>query len=161
MESSLAGEVGGGGAMKLEEIIGGTSPFAESLGIRVARFGEGAGQCFLDIEPYMRNRHRSVHGGVIYSLADIGMGVALYSLLKKGQQCATIELQMNYLEPARGDRLVCNGLVLRKGGSLAFLEAEIFDQQVLVAKGTGTFTISGRRGGADKGLAATGKSDVK
>ena len=122
-------------------IIKGTSPFAEMLGIQVTGFGDGAGQCALEIRGDMLNLHRSVHGGVIYSLADIGMGVALYSLLDPGEQCSTIEIKMNYFEPARGKRLVCNSRVLQKGRSIAVLEAEIKDRDRLVAKGMGTFAV--------------------
>ena len=127
--------------MNLKEIIGGTSPFAEMLGVRVDRFGDGAGQCSLEIREEMLNMHRAVHGGVIYSLADIGMGVALYSLLDQGEQCSTIEIKINYFVPARGQRLVCTSRVLQKGKTIAVLEAEVKDRGRLVAKGMGTFAV--------------------
>jgi acyl-CoA thioesterase len=127
--------------MNLNEIIKGTSPFAEMLGVRVDRFGDGAGQCSLEIREEMLNMHRAVHGGVIYSLADIGMGVALYSLLDQGEQCSTIEIKMNYFVPARGRCLVCTSRVLQKGKTIAVLEAEVKDRGRLVAKGMGTFAV--------------------
>ena len=48
---------------------------------------------------------------------------------------------MNYFVPARGRRLVCTSRVLRKGKSIAVLEAEIKDRQRLIAKGMGTFAV--------------------
>ena len=137
--------------MNLKEIIGGTSPFAEMLGVRVDRFGDGAGQCSLEIREEMLNMHRAVHGGVIYSLADIGMGVALYSLLDQGEKCSTVEIKINYFLPARGKRLVCASRVLRKGRSIAVLEAEIKDRGRMIAKGLGTFTVLSAVGHSGKG----------
>ena len=137
--------------MNLKEIIGGTSPFAEMLGVRVDRFGDGAGQCSLEIREEMLNMHRAVHGGVIYSLADIGMGVALYSLLDQGEKCSTVEIKINYFLPARGKRLVCASRVLRKGRSIAVLEAEVKDRQRLIAKGMGTFAVLVADGFSGKG----------
>jgi acyl-CoA thioesterase len=137
--------------MELKKIIKGRSPFAEMLGIRVDGFGDGVGQCFLEIREEMLNLHGSVHGGVIYSLADIGMGVALHSLLDPGELCSTIEIQMNYFVPARGQRLVCASRVLQKGKSIAVLEAEIKDRQRLIAKGMGTFAVFSAVGNSGKG----------
>lgn len=137
--------------MDLKEIIKGNSPFAEMLGIRVTGFGDGAGECALEIRAEMLNLHRSVHGGVIYSLADIGMGVALYSLLGQGEQCSTIEIKINYFVPARGQRLVCTSRVLQKGRTIAVLEAEVKDRGRLIAKGMGTFSILAAGGNPGKG----------
>ncbi|MBI5582805.1 MAG: PaaI family thioesterase [Deltaproteobacteria bacterium] len=128
--------------MKLKDIINGTSPFAEKLGIEVSQFDPGAAQCELAIKKYMLNKHASVHGGVIYSLADVAMGVALYARLNRPkQQCATIEIKMNYLRPALGDRLVCKARVLQQGKSIAVVEAEIEDRDTLIAKALGTFAV--------------------
>jgi acyl-CoA thioesterase len=136
--------------LELKQIIKGTSPFAEMLGIRVTRFGDGVGQCALEIREELLNLHRSVHGGVIYSLADVGMGVALHSLLDPGELCSTIEIKMNYFLPARGQRLVCTSRILQKGKSIAVLEAEIKDRNRLIAKGMGTFAVLSAAGNSGK-----------
>lgn len=125
----------------LKEVIKGTSPFAEMLGVLVEGFGDGAGRCALEIREEMLNLHQSVHGGVIYSLADIGMGVAIHSLLGRQESCSTIEIKINYLKPACGRSLVCQARVLQKGKSIAFGEADIFDGDTLIARGTGTFAV--------------------
>jgi acyl-CoA thioesterase len=140
--------------LELKDIIGGTSPFAEMLGIAVTQFETGESRCELAIEPFMRNMHRSVHGGVIYSLADVGMGVALHARLARLREtCATIELKINYLKPARGDRLSCRARVLQQGKSIAVVEADIGDGDALVARALGTFTVfsaRGQGGGVDR-----------
>jgi acyl-CoA thioesterase len=136
--------------VELKKIIKGTSPFAEMLGIRVVGVGDGVGECALEIREEMLNLHGSVHGGVIYSLADIGMGVALHSLLGQGERCSTIEIKMNYFMPARGKGLVCTSRVLQRGKSIAVLEAEIKDRGRLIAKGMGTFAVLAAGGNSGK-----------
>jgi acyl-CoA thioesterase len=132
--------------LKLKNVIGGTSPFAEKLGIEVAQFEPSGSRCGLAIKPFMRNLHGSVHGGVIYSLADVGMGVALYALLNRpGEQLSTIEIKMNYLRPALGDRLICAARVIQKGKAIAVVEAQIEDGGALIAKALGTFSVFARR----------------
>jgi acyl-CoA thioesterase len=129
--------------MKIEwnASLKGVSPFAESLGVQIIKFNEGLCQCSIEIKDYMLNIHRSVHGGVIYSLADIGMGAALYSALQKDERCSTIEIKINYLKPAFTDKLICDAKVLQKGKSIAVLESEIKSEDSLIAKAMGTFSI--------------------
>jgi acyl-coenzyme A thioesterase PaaI-like protein len=52
--------------MELKEIIKGTSPFAEMLGVRVDGFGDGAGQCALEIreEAEIKDRDRLIAKGL-------------------------------------------------------------------------------------------------
>ncbi|MCP4316284.1 MAG: PaaI family thioesterase [Hyphomicrobiales bacterium] len=41
------------------------------------------------------NPRNVVHGGVIYALADTGMGAALYRMLDEGKSCATINCSIS------------------------------------------------------------------
>jgi len=75
-------------------------PFAELLGMRAKFIGDGRARFELAVEPKHLNPHGTLHGGVVYSLADSAMGAALFSLLGEGE---------HYLEAkvyGDGDRLV-------------------------------------------------------
>jgi acyl-CoA thioesterase len=85
-----------------------------------------------------------VHGAVAYALADSGMGGALYTLLEKGESCATIEIKIVYLSSVREGDLVCNTRVVRKGSRVAVLESDVFESDRLVAKALGTYSIHSR-----------------
>ncbi len=117
------------------------SPFIKLLGVEVIKLEIGTCQLSMKIKDNFLNIHKTVHGGVIYSLADIGMGVAVYSTLKKDKEAATIEIKINYLKPAQAVMLVCNAKVIQKGKNIAVLEAEIKSGDTLVAKALGTFSI--------------------
>lgn len=128
-------------SINLDDLISRFSPFAKLLGIRLEKFADGYSQCSLEIRDELRNIHRAAHGGVSYSLADVGMGVALYSVLEGDEQCTTIEIKINYLKPAADGHLICESRVIQKGKNIAVLEADVKNQDKLIAKAIGTFSI--------------------
>jgi len=128
-------------ALEYTETIRKRSPFIRLLGVEVLKLENGICQISLEIKDNFRNVHKNVHGGVIYSMADISMGVAVYSTLKKDQEAATIEIKINYLKPAMATTLLCDAKIIQKGKNIAVLEAEIKSGENLVAKAMGTFSI--------------------
>jgi acyl-CoA thioesterase len=74
-------------------------------------------------------------------MADISMGVAVYSAIKKDEETATIEIKINYLKPAKTSIMICDAKVIQKGKNIAVLEAEIKAEDILIAKAQGTFSI--------------------
>jgi acyl-CoA thioesterase len=123
------------------EEIRNKSPFIKLLGLAIEKFENGYCQSLLEIKDSFLNKHKAVHGGVIYSMADISMGVTVYSTLEQGQEAATIEIKINYLKPAQATPLLCETKIIQKGRNIAVVEAEITQDNVLVAKAIGTFSI--------------------
>ena len=117
------------------------SPFSKSLGVKIEQFNNGYCLCTLEIKDHLLNTHKAAHGGVIYSLADIGMGAALYSTLDEDERCSTIEIKINYLSPAYTNSILCEAKVIQKGRSIAVLEAEVKSDGKMIAKAMGTFSI--------------------
>lgn len=128
-------------ALDYSEDLKQRSPFVKLLGLQVIKLDNGYCQCSLEIKETFLNVHKAVHGGVIYTLADVAMGVTTYSTLKKDEKAATIETKINYLKPAYTKILICEAKVVQKGKSIAVLEAEIKYDDTLVAKALGTFSI--------------------
>ncbi len=87
------------------------------------------------------NPHGTVHGGVLYTMADQGMGAAVYSVLDENESCATIEVKMAYIAAAREGELVCETRLVSKGRRVAFLESDVTNDGRLVAKALGSFAI--------------------
>ena len=104
-----------------------TRPYYRLLGLR-AEAGEPAGGSKLVFESRtdLENSRGDVHGGVIASLLDAAMGVAVRSALKAGEGATTVSLTVNYLAPGRGT-LVARGRVVRAGRTLASVEADVVD----------------------------------
>ncbi|MFX1572772.1 MAG: PaaI family thioesterase [Promethearchaeota archaeon] len=119
----------------------GFHPFGDLIGFEFTELKTGYSQCVLNINKVHFNPHKTVHGGVMYSMADTGMGGALYSLLEKDELCATVELKITYFKPVREGILICNTKVIHRGKSFGVLESEIMNGEVLVSKAYGTFSI--------------------
>jgi len=82
-----------------------------------------------------------VHGGVIYSMADTGMGGALYPYLDEDELCATIEIKVTYFVAVASGVLTCKTKLIHKSKRIAALESEIDNNGRLVARATGTYSI--------------------
>lgn len=116
-------------------------PFVEHIGMRIEAQGGGRSRCTLEVAPFHRNSTGRVHGGVTFTLADTGMGAALYPTLEPGELCATIEIKINYFKPILGGQLVCLSEVVNKGRRVANMESSVYVDDVLVAKANGSFAI--------------------
>jgi len=119
------------------------SPFIKLLGLEFEKLEQGRTSTRLERRENLLNKHSAVHGGVIYAIADISMGVAVYTTLKTGEETSTIEIKINYLKPAKCNLLICEARVLKKGKNLAVVEAEIRSgESDLIAKALGTFMLT-------------------
>jgi acyl-CoA thioesterase len=119
----------------------GFNPFADLIGLEFTQIGEGASRCELEADERHFNPHGVLHGGVVYSMADTGMGGALYTVLGEGELCATVEIKISYFKAVRSGRLFCDTRIINKGKRVASLESEIRNNHELVAKATGTYAI--------------------
>lgn len=115
--------------------------FADLIGLHFSEAAPGESNCFIDIDQTLMNPHHVVHGGVLFSMADTGMGSALYPSLAEGELCATIEIKIAYFKPVSTGRLTCHTRVTHRGRRTAHLESEIRNGEALVAKATGSYAI--------------------
>jgi acyl-CoA thioesterase len=120
-------------------------PYANLIGLHIEKQHQGQSTCSLVASEKLYNPHRVVHGGVLYALADTGMGAALYTQLVEGESCATIEIKINYFRPVTEGTITCTTTTLHKGKRIANLESSIYCQDKLIAKANGTFSIFPRR----------------
>jgi len=123
-----------------------TRPYYRLLGLRVES-GEPAGRSrlHLDSRSDLENSRGDVHGGVVASLLDAAMGVAVRSACKAGEGAATVSLTVNYIEPGRGT-LIATARVVRAGRTLASAEATVVDTSGrVVAHAVGTMRIIARQ----------------
>lgn len=116
-------------------------PFADLVGLKIDAQIDGNSKCSIEVCEKLLNPHRVVHGAVIYSLADTGMGAALYPALLDGQICATIEIKINYYRPVTSGLIICETVVINRGKSVANMESNIFCNEVLIAKANGNYSI--------------------
>jgi acyl-CoA thioesterase len=116
-------------------------PFADTLGIEVLDRTDNLCTCQIKFSEKLLNPNGVIHGGVLYSLADTGMGGALHLALDEGEISATIEIKITYFHAAGATDLWCESRVIKKGRKVAMLESEIFADKKLVAKASGSFAV--------------------
>ena len=119
--------------------------FGKLLGMEMYERGDGYSRGRLTVRPELLNPHGTLHGGVMYSLADNGMGAAVYSKLDEQESCATIEIKIVYMAPVTAGALECESRVVNRSRRLAVLESDVFNEGRLVARALGTFAIFARR----------------
>ena len=124
-------------------------PFADLLGFSVSASGDGRCCVELQLDARHMNPHGIVHGGVLYSVADTGMGGALTSVLGADEICTTVEIKIVYFRPAIAGTLTCNTEVINRGRRTAALESTLEAEGRLLARAYGTFMVLPRPGTTD------------
>ena len=121
--------------------------FGRLIGLSFTARANGYSRCVLTVSDTLLNPNGVLHGGVVYSMADTGMGGALYSSLAPGETCATIEINIVYLKAVTDGDLTCETRLIHKSSNIGVLESQIDNQGHLVAKALGTFSILKARSG--------------
>lgn len=119
-----------------------------SLGIKGLSMGGGTATSEARVREAHRNPDRSANGGLISALADQSCGLAVGSLLKGREYSVTVNLEVSFVAPARGTKLVAEAEVLRRGRTLATAQAKIADEAGVVAIATATYYITAWPDGA-------------
>ncbi len=97
-----------------------------TLGMCPVEFSLGASRWRWSNQPaHILNPFGFVQGGYLAIFVDELFSTAIASILKEGEWSVTAELKLSYLRPVRPGELVGEGRVIRRGSTLAFLEAEV------------------------------------
>jgi uncharacterized protein (TIGR00369 family) len=122
-------------------------PFNRLLGIRGESVGRGQAVLVLPVRPEFIGdvRRPAVHGGVLSTLIDTAGGLAAWSALADDESVSTVDLRVDYLEPAglRGDLRAAAELV-RKGNRVCHVRIALTQDGVLVAEGRAVYNIHRR-----------------
>lgn len=132
----------------LDRLMQDTSNFGilNLLGMKIVAAESGIGRVSIQIDERLMHPQQIVHGGVIFTLADTAMSMALISVLPVGTRFGTLEAKINFLLPVRTGELLAEGKIVHKGRSTAVLEATVFnimkEEQHAIARILGTFNIA-------------------
>ena len=81
------------------------SPFHRWAGITLLSVGHGEAEVAMDLGEHHFNPQGIVHGGVIASVADTTIGLALRSMLKPGLTHRTAQLNVHFLSKGEGAQI--------------------------------------------------------
>ena len=124
--------------------------FMATLGARLARVAAGEVDIELPVRDALLQQHGTVHAGALTSVLDSAAGYAAFTLMPAGTAVVSVEFKVNLLEPARGERIVARGRVIRSGRTLFVCVSEAWAQsggsETLVAVLQGTMMCLVGRG---------------
>jgi len=116
---------------------------AQTLGIRIVHTDAEAGT----IETAFHGREEftnpagNIQGGFLAAMLDDTMGPALAATLAAGEFAPTLDLHVQFISPALPGELTGRGRVVRRGGKVCFLSAELMQEGRLVASATATALV--------------------
>jgi uncharacterized protein (TIGR00369 family) len=86
------------------------------------------GRCAIElpVREDLTQQHKFVHGGVVGMIADSAGGYAAFTLMPADASVLTVEFKINMLAPARGERLIARGAVLKPGRTLSIARADVW-----------------------------------
>lgn len=115
-------------------------PFHELLGLEILQQTDGESELRLVIADKHLRDSGILHGGVLATLIDAGVGLAARSRSPEGANLVTVQLNSNFLRTTQpGDVLSVRGQVLHYGRRTIVASAEVRSADGrLVATGTAT-----------------------
>jgi uncharacterized protein (TIGR00369 family) len=119
------------------------NPLYHTIGLRVEEAFDGKARSCLTPNPNVCwPLPGQVHGGILATVMDTTMAWAVFSKLDKGLSCTTINLDIQYIHPAKQPPLYCSAETTQYTRRLCFARSEIrnADGQILAAA-QGTFRI--------------------
>lgn len=116
-----------------------TSAFSQALGCHFISLENGEARVSLQMQPHLHNRGNQMHGGAIFTLVDIAMGLACSSAHGFEQRSVTLECKINYLRGVSEGEVLCVARVLHAGRRTLVVEADVTQGEKRVAKAQGTF----------------------
>ncbi|WP_067826699.1 PaaI family thioesterase [Actinomadura kijaniata] len=119
-------------------------PAAVTLGWELVHVDPDAGTIDVAFEAGERflNPAGVVQGGFLAAMLDDTLGPALVATLPPGRFAPTLNLQVQFLRPARPGRLLGHGEVVKRGRDICFLSGTLSDADgTLLATATATAKI--------------------
>ena len=106
-------------------------PYANYLGMELVELNAGFAKVTLSPTPHMLNAHGTVHGGIIFSLADYAFAAASNSY---GNTAVGVTNTINYMNPGLGDHaLTAVAHEVKKTRRLAWYRIEVWSNDELCA----------------------------
>ncbi|MDH6358864.1 PaaI family thioesterase [Parabacteroides sp. PF5-9] len=117
------------------------NPYVNFLGIEFTVIEAGRVEARMPLQEEQKQYSGVSHGGVLAALADTIAGFAAYTMTPIEKDVLTAEMKVSFLRAAWGKELRAIGYVIKPGRNVHFSECEIYCDETLVAKASGTFCV--------------------
>ena len=109
-------------------------------GLELKKNDEDNYSFFSVIKEFHLNSGKIAHGGYLSTIADTGMGTAVY--MASNKRCVTVSLDLKFLSPGiLNQKLIGKVKIQKKTKSLVFISCEIFNSEGVVVTASGIWKI--------------------
>ncbi len=99
--------------------------FARSIGCEIVDAGEGRAKVRMEVRPQHLNGVGLLHGGAIFTAADLACAVAANS---RGRVAVLVSSTVIYMKPARGKAIVATARELSRTRKLGTYTVDVVDE---------------------------------
>ena len=103
----------------------GRQGFMSFIDAKLTRIAPGEVDIELPFRDELSQQHGFFHAGITGTLADNAAGYAAFTLFDADSAPLTVEYKLNLLSPARGERLVARGRVIKPGSKLTIVRSDV------------------------------------
>ena len=119
------------------------SEFYRWAGVEVTDASAGVVEIAFEAGPQHLNLQGLVHGGILATLADTAMGLAVRTVLEPGRRHVTVQLGIEFLSPGRTGTIAARGRTVKIGTQLGFAEADVMNADGrLLARAHSTLSVT-------------------
>lgn len=119
------------------------SEFYRWAGVELVDASPGRVEIAFEAGTHHLNLQGLVHGGLLATLADTAMGLAVRTVLQPDRRHVTVQFGVEFLSPGRPGKIVAGGRSVKVGSRLGFAEADVTDADGrLLAKAHSTLSVT-------------------
>jgi acyl-CoA thioesterase len=120
-------------------------PFVNYLQIEEIFKKDGSSRVEMPFRRELTNPNGFLHGGVICTVADAAMAIALVSRLGHGE-FFTAKMDIRFKAPSKGKKIVGEGKIDSERGNFFFVKAVVREEEgKVVAEAQATFSVTDRQ----------------
>ena len=97
----------------------------ETLGAVMGKVEPGEVEIEMPYRADLTQQHGFIHGGIVTAIVDSACGYAAFSLSAPDTAVLTIEYKVNFVAPAKGQRLLARGEVVRSGATISVCKGDV------------------------------------
>lgn len=109
----------------------------QTLGAVIGKVEAGSVEIEMPYRADLAQQHGFIHGGIVTAIVDSACGYAAFSLCAPDTSILTVEYKVNFVAPAKGERLLARGQVVRPGATVSVCKGDVLayenGQETLVA----------------------------
>ncbi len=123
----------------------------KTIGCTIKKVDPGHIELEFPYDEKFTQQHGFIHAGILATAMDSACGYAAFSLMPENAGVLAVEFKINFLAPAKGEKIRVVGEVLKPGRTISVCQAEAFTNdgrgEKLVSQMTGTImTVYDREG---------------